>query len=114
MADEVAYNDGLLVDFGDRARIERRFRPEQEPILEKGKPVLDPISKKPVTKDVIGSDGAPIYVWVAYEKVPVEPNKDGKRIHPVLGQETTHTHVWMIRGQGTEAEARAIAKRIAG
>lgn len=103
---EVARDDGRIVDFNDKSRIERRFRPEQET-------VIDPVTKQSVVHDKLGPDGKPLYVWVAYEKVAIEPNAEGKRIHPVHGQETAFTYAWVIRGQGTEAEARAIAEKIA-
>ena len=109
------HDDGRIVDFGDKARIERRLLPEQEPVIDSktGAPFVNPFSGQPVTRDVIGSDGKPVHVWVAYEKVAIEPNQDGKRLHPVHGEETTYTYVWVIRGQGSEAEARAFAEKIA-
>lgn len=109
------HDDGRIIDFGDKARIERRLLPEQEPVIDSktGAPFVNPFSGQPVTRDVIGPDGKPVYVWVAYEKVTIEPGQDGKRVHPVHGGETTYTYVWVIRGEGSEAEARATAEKIA-
>ena len=47
--------------------------------------------------------------WVVYQRTKV---KDGA--HPVHGKATTETHVWTIAGEGTEEEARALARKLAG
>lgn len=86
-----------LEDHGNDWRIERRFRPE--------------------------ADGT--HHWVVYEKQTVEdtvlPKKDasgnvtepGKMgTHPVHGEPTTFTYVWIPRFNGPEEQARDyIAKR---
>lgn len=86
MVDVVERDDGRLIDFGDRVRVERRGKAED--------------------------DGT--YVWVVYQKADIQPNAEGVRIHPVHGQPTDFTYVWLIVGQGTEAEARAQALALAG
>ncbi|NEV80556.1 hypothetical protein DYI24_26335 [Rhodopseudomonas sp. BR0C11] len=87
MVDVVERDDGRLIDFGDRARVERRAKPEE--------------------------DGS--YVWVAYEKVDVVDGKHPV-LKDANGEpaQTTYTYVWVIRGSGTEAEARAQALALAG
>lgn len=99
-----------IIDIGENARVERRARAEYKPVVnqETGEPILHPLTKEPLYEVICDSNGDPVYIWVVYEKVLV---KDG--VHPVLNEKTSHEHVWVIRGQGTEQEARSIAEKIA-
>lgn len=86
MVEVVERDGGRMIDFGDRVRVERRGRPEE--------------------------DGS--FVWVVYQKADILPNAEGIRIHPVHGHPTEFTYVWLIAGDGTETEARAQALALAG
>lgn len=115
MVDVVSYDGGRIVDFGARVRIERRAHPEQEPMIGKdGKQVIDPVTGRPLTRDVVSPDGKRSYVWVVYQKLAALTDEKGRRIHPVLGHPTSFSEVWVPRAKCTEDEARALAERIAG
>ncbi len=75
-----------LINLGADVRVERRHKPE--------------------------ADGS--YRWVVYRRQDVPADEDGKRTHPVHGQETTVDHVWMIVGDYPEAEAKGKAAALAG
>lgn len=80
----VENENGTMADYGDNVRVEKRFKAED--------------------------DGS--HLWVLYKR-DVVPTVDGKLIHPVHGNETTETHVWMPQNTGTEEAMRDAATALA-
>jgi hypothetical protein len=91
-------NNGLLIDIGANARVERCFRAD----------AVDPQTR------------APLYRWKVYRRTACaahdQPDaKRGKFVHPLHGQRTHDDHVWMPAGDAaSKEEAIRLAQAFAG
>lgn len=129
MVDKREHDHGMIIDYGDDVRIERRFRPEHEQraIVDRhlpGRPQrVDPKTREPLFEDVIKLDKSnqPIYTWVCYQtqrskedqkEDPTTGEMQTVRLHPAHGGVTTFDYAWVIKGEGTREEMEAMAEKL--